>query len=1265
MVDSRTKEPFSMDDQSSVTSTLTYQATFEEQSNVDSSSNSTPRNSPKATVVEVLQSSKLDSVEYRSGSRPELQHDPTDRSAANLTPATRSNNRGRSKSPRPVVTAEARARWAMLASLAGITKDGNLAEDEEEGQRAPDASKQSSDPFSDPHLKPLHILNPSGDAASIERYLHKLEKDPHVDNDLLREGLQASKRLSNDYTKGQHAITRNRGQSSVTEQANSQSIRQEVHNQQMERNRPSERGTEQDLQDKAREISHGVEHGCEDAKVDIEGNVSTTSRKAEAILHTLGGHGIAEGLEKRVHGVEGAVESIGSELHVPNIRRDVGNAEADLSLAGQKTMRKFREDKHDVDAGFRDTERLIENKLPGFDIRHDIQKSGHDLKDGLHKLEGVDLERDVRKGEHELKDGLQKLGGVDLERDVRKGEHELKDGLQKLGGVDLEGDVRKGEHELKEGLQKLRSVDLERDVRKGEHDLKDGLHKLEGVDLARDVKKGEHELKEELHKIEGGNLTRDVRKSEHELKEELHKLEGGGLARDVRRDAHDPDAGLRHAERTVENALPDGHILQDVQKGEHELKVGMRDAGKAIERDLNGPNLEREFRRGEHDLEAHVNGILRSAENVLPGTRRDIREGEQILKNNLVRDASKVEKALPSLDLHHEASEVARDLTKGFRKNADAVEREVRKVDGHGLVKEFGKDGRAVELNLERLGTSTVGHIGKDEHALGRDARAMGRSAENVGKDVGRSGEKGVRMGEQAVNQAMKAASDLRPMDNEGTQGRDRTGNKGFPRSPNVLHSGTGMGKPATNNSLTNMGDPSKLHSQGILEERGKPDERRANELNGKGLQNHGLALQNPPQTPLPLMAQHGPVRPATNPVQLRPSPAPAGSRAPYPTMNEPTRATMPAMPGESHHPSAMGQAPTQRGPSEISHPLGSNKITPNSSQAPSPNTKQSGQTSAQSRLAESAQAPRSNELNPRLSQSAVPPIGSSSFRPDQQRHGGNQSGNQAFQPSQAGPQNARYQALSTNRPPQPRQPRSNPPSISNVKGPTMMPPPRVDAANLGPQHRQETRGQDKVNDQLGIGTPQHQQETRGQDKVNHQLSKGTLPQQAAKPAQNSQGIRQSNLIPPSQHSKQQEPGTIAKSTAEDQRKAQIGGDGKAAAKLAQNSLSQTKGPQQKANPSILPFHARTNENEPEIQRDGQRSNATALQSQSNSVAKRSSQTTTHVPSPVSGPQQMLNMFKARSQASIDAAGGCPGFMDRKSPQSPIGCFTASSRSQS
>ncbi len=1151
-VDSRTKEPFSMDDQSSVTSTLTYQATFTEQSNFDSSTSSTPKNSPKATIVRNLQSSELDSVENRSGSRPELEYDTTDRSAANLTPATRLNKCERSRSPRPVVTAEARARWAMLASLAGISKDENLSKEEEDGQRAPDATTQSSDPSSDPRLRPLHLLDPSDDAASIERYLHNLEKDPHVDNRLLQEGLQASKRLSNDYTKDQQAMNRSRGHSSATEpEADSQGIHQEVRNQQMERKRPGETSAKQGsqdrqrtardersiaasipanaqvLEDKNRVIGHGVEHGFEDAKVDIERNVLNTSRKAEALLHTHGDHGIAEGFEKRVHEVEGAVQSIGSELHVPNVRQDIRNGDRDLSKAGRKTMRDLREDERDVDAGFRDTQRLIENKLPGVDIRHDIRKS--------------------------------------------------------------------------------------------EHDLKDGLHKLEGVGLARDFRKDEHALKEELHKFEGADLTRDVRRGEHEL-----------------------DAGIRHAEKAIESVLPGGHILQDVQKGEHELKLGIGVAEKAIEGDLNGPNLHRAFRRGEHDLGASVNSIVKSAENVLPGNKRDIREDEHNIKNSLLRDAQKVGNALPGLDLHQEASEVARDLAKGFRKTTDAAEREVYKVDGHGLVKEFEKDGRAVEHNLERLGTSTVGHISKDEHAVGRDARAMGHSAENAGKGVGRLADKGVRMGEQAVNQAMKAASDLRSLDNEGPQGRDRAGNQWTPSSPKVLPSGTGMGKPATSNRLTNVGEPSRPHSQGIFEERGKPDERRANQLNDKALQNHGTALQNPPQAPFPLMAQHGPVHPPTNPAQLRPSPVLAGSRAPYPTKNEPIRATMAAMPSESHHLSPMGQAPTQRGLSEISQHLGSNKITPNSSQATGPNPNQRGQTSAQSRLAENAQAPRPNEINPRLSRSAVPSIGSNSFRPDQQRHGGSQSGNQVFQPSPARPQSDRYQALSTNGPPQPRQPGANPPSISNVKVPTRMPPPRVDAANLGLQHRQETRGQDKSNGQPGKGTP---------------------PQQVAKPARIPQGIRQNDLVPSGQHSERQEPGTMPKSTTEDQRKAQSQDDGEAAAKLVQNSLSQTKAPQQKGSPSILPFHARRNEDEPGCQHKGHRANASTQQSKSNSAAKQLSQTTTEVPSLISGPQQMLNMFKARSQASIHAAGGCPGFVDRKSLQFPIGYFTARSHS--
>ena len=643
---------------------------------------------------------------------------------------------------------------------------------------------------------------------------------------------------------------------------------------------------------------------------------------------------------------------------------------------------------------------------------------------------------------------------------------------------------------------------------------------------------------------------------------------------------------------------------------------------------MKGPDLQQAFRRGERDLGASVNSIVKKAENVLPGGKREIREGEQNLKNSLLPDASKVEKALPSLGLHQEASEVTADLAKGFHRNADVVEREVRKADGPGLVKEFGKDGRAVE----RLGTSVVGHISKNEHALIKDTRAVGRSAENAGKDVGRSAGNGVRMSEQAVNQAMNAAADLRSLDNEGRQGRDGAANKRPASSPKVLPPGTEVGKPATSNRLTDMGEPSRLHSHGTSKEPRQLDERRGDLLNNKGLLNHGVARQNPPQAPLPLMAQHGPVRPPTNP-------APASLRAPYPTSNESTRATMPTMPSESHHLSPMGQGSTQRKLGEIAHPLGSNKVTPNSGQAVGPNPNQTGQTPVQSRLAESDQAPRSKVIDPHLSQSPGPPTGSNSFRPDQQRYGGNQNRSQGFQPSPARPQGDRYQALPTNRPAQPRQPGSNPPPISNVNVPTRMPPPRVDAANLGPQHRPEPREHDKSNDQLGKGTP---------------------PQQGLKPAQTPQGIRQHNLVPSGQRSVQQQPGKVVQSSTEYQRKAQMQSGGKAAAKSVKNSLTQTKALQQKANHSILPFHALKTEDEPESQHERHRSNAS---SESHSAAKRLSQTSTEVPSPVSGPQQMLNMFKARSQASIDAAGGCPGFVDRKSPHFLVGCCRARSQS--
>ena len=38
----------------------------------------------------------------------------------------------------------------------------------------------------------------------------------------------------------------------------------------------------------------------------------------------------------------------------------------------------------------------------------------------------------------------------------------------------------------------------------------------------------------------------------------------------------------------------------------------------------------------------------------------------------------------------------------------------------------------------------------------------------------------------------------------------------------------------------------------------------------------------------------------------------------------------------------------------------------------------------------------------------------------------------------------------------------------------------------------------------------------------------------------------------------------------------------------------------------------------------------------------------------ISGPQSMLNMFKARADAAIEASGDCPSFTDRKSHPVPM-----------
>ena len=87
-IDSQSKEPFAMDDQSSVSSNITYQETSDERSDIQPSGRSAPRNSLQARDDRELFVSERESRTYKKDSITEQQYNPTKKS--NLESSRRS-----------------------------------------------------------------------------------------------------------------------------------------------------------------------------------------------------------------------------------------------------------------------------------------------------------------------------------------------------------------------------------------------------------------------------------------------------------------------------------------------------------------------------------------------------------------------------------------------------------------------------------------------------------------------------------------------------------------------------------------------------------------------------------------------------------------------------------------------------------------------------------------------------------------------------------------------------------------------------------------------------------------------------------------------------------------------------------------------------------------------------------------------------------------------------------------------------------------------
>ena len=705
----------------------------------------------------------------------------------------------------------------------------------------------------------------------------------------------------------------------------------------------------------------------------------------------------------------------------------------------------------------------------------------------------------------------------------------------------------------------------------------------------------------------GINVGQDIRRGEHYLKEGLQWLEGERLRRDIKEGTIDLEHDIKGAERAVEKISPGHNILQEIRRDDHDLDVGFKVAEELVEGILNGSNLRQDLRRGEHELGAGIKSIVKSAEDMAPGfnIERDIREGEHVLKDGLLGEVRKFENMLPGHDLRRDISRGERELTNGLHDGVKLAEREGRTFEDNGLRQELGRDGRSIEHSLGSSGRSALGQVQKDDQVLGREAQGIGHPAKNMAKDVRGFASESVRMGENAINQVTKAVPDLRSSNNREMQDRERAGRNAPSKWSNVPAAGHNFGQPSASNLPMNTSQPSMSHLQGLPAQHSNPGVRRADEKGNNQLQDHRISALPPHKSPNHMMAQPGQARPPTKPQQLPPSPFPAASRAPFSAANESARRHMPTIPNQSRDPGQRGQIPTQ---GTIGH----------------------------------TQPLRPNDVRPGPGQPAVRPVGSNTFQPPQQRRVEGSIENQNSASSPANPQGDRHQASSNHQPPQLRQPSGLTPFTSKAQSPNETPPPHVDPRNAASQHRQDSP------------KPRH---------TNEQQINRALQQQAVKHSENIQQFGQKD----SAHFSQENHGSQAELRNSEQWEQQTNSaehlgnrqevlkhnQKEGNMKEAQRPSTQKQAPPLEQNSTLPAPQVQMQQAKPPCRHEAHEANACPHREQGNATVKRQ-QITAEPPSAVSGPQQMLNIFKARSDASIDAAGGCPGFIDRESSWLPI-----------
>ena len=509
-VKSRTKETLVMDDQSSVTSNIKSLASIDGNVKVEMSV-STPINSSHFTETHDDEFEEWKPESLSSNVTQKTQYETSNvldyaTSSVDLKASSSKEIRGRSKSPRPVISAETRARWAMLKSLAGISKgndetgDGGIVgaykeerpsevEQSDEADRAQNGSAKSSDP----RLRPLHLGEDVGHDVSIERYLQQLEQNPHIDHHRgFHEGLELARTLS--------ARSRSRHQDRTMQRDIGLGSTTLSHSNDIDEGSHSRKAytilhkSSDEAQGRPRNKSLTTHNGNFNPmrKQTPREKFDTTSHDTEGISKAIE-HDLGKSAIIAANSVQGHVRS---DYHAS--AEVLGKGEADL-------VKDLQVKTQGMGASLTDTVKSLKEILPSVHPNPDLQRAKIELRAG-----GEVVGQEVMNAR---KTGEGAFPAVCIIHAIEKGEHELYNDLRTLGDKGLAHDLVRINNDSQAGSDIAEKTlgHLLPDIHVGEE------IRAQKQILVGDVEKGINFAEKELQSHEGHDLKSELAKTSHRV----------------------------------------------------------------------------------------------------------------------------------------------------------------------------------------------------------------------------------------------------------------------------------------------------------------------------------------------------------------------------------------------------------------------------------------------------------------------------------------------------------------------------------------------------------------------------------------------------------------------------------------------------------------------------------------------------------------------------------------------------------------------------